>query len=175
MDLWSKNEHRRPDQYGILAEMAGDRSNWQGIGGYPSTIVCRHLLALADWAAAEPEAWCVARLHFEHPDWPVAALAAVLSLTEAAVRRQMLPAALGDPEDAVCAAGRFVPEEISLTYRRAVQLAHSASRHPTQWRVWQLRFSGLTQCQAAGVLRISQQRVSQLLRRPLLLPDLPEV
>ena len=165
---------RQLDQYAILAELAADPAQWQGIGGYPSTVICRYLLVLADWAAENPAAWRVARLHFEQPERDLPVLAGMLALPEPEVRRFMRPQIL--IEDGIVTAGNdpFAagPPE-SLTYGRAVHLIHSACCRPVQWRAWRLRFEGLTQCQTAAVLKISQQRISQLLRRSMLLPDIP--
>ncbi len=165
---------RQLDQYAILAELAADPAHWQGVGGYPSTVICRYLLVLADWAAEQPSAWRVSRLHFEQPERALPVLAEMLSLAEPEVRRFMRPQVL--IEDGIVTAGNdpAVPRPPgSLTYCRAVHLIHSVCCRPVQWRAWRLCFDGLTQCQTAAVLQISQQRISQLLRRPMLLPEIP--
>ena len=38
-------------QFDILAQLAADRSSWITADDYPSTVLCRRILALADWAA----------------------------------------------------------------------------------------------------------------------------
>ena len=160
---------RKMDQYAVLSALAADPAGWRGAGDYPSTVVCRLLTALADWAAAEPAAWRASRLRFEHPSWSAAKVAAVLAVPVAEARAAMEPAPLCTAEPAVRRTADGAPA--SLTYRRAVLLAERASTSPTQWRVWRLRFTGMPQRQAAEILGVSQQRVSQLLRRPLLPPE----
>ena len=162
---------RNLDQYAVLAALAADPAAWRDPGDYPSTAVCRLLLALADWAAAEPAAWRASHLRFEHPSWSAAKVAAVLAVPIPEARAAMKPAPLCEADPAVRGAEAANPGAASRTYRRAVLLAERASSSPTQWRVWRLRFKGMPQRQAAEILGVSQQRVSQLLRRPLLPPE----
>ena len=162
---------RSMNQYAVLAALAADPAAWRDPGDYPSTAVCRLLLALADWAAAEPAAWRASHLRFEHPSWSAAKVAAVLAVSVEEARAALKASPLCEADPAIFPPTEASPEAASLTYRRAVRLAERASASPTQWRVWRLRFTGMPQRQAAEILGVSQQRVSQLLRRPLLPPE----
>ena len=160
-------EPKRLDQYAVLAELAADRSTWIDIRAYPSTVVCRMMIALADWAADEPERWHASILKFEHPGMCVGDMAKKLSISIDAAH-----AAIRSVK--ICREESSSPERpkhgfrVSLTYYRGILLAERSSRFPVQWRCWRLRAMVIPQRQVAEILGVSQQRVSQLLLRPML-------
>jgi len=47
----------RLSQFDILGQICADRSSWISADDYPSTVICRRILALADWAAGRPADW----------------------------------------------------------------------------------------------------------------------
>ena len=56
------------DQFEVMGELYSDRSNWVDVRHYPSTVICRRMLRLADFAAADPARWGSCRLAFEVPE-----------------------------------------------------------------------------------------------------------
>ena len=55
-------------QFDVMRELYLDRASWADIRHYPSTVVCRRMLRLADFAAADPARWSSCRMAFEVPE-----------------------------------------------------------------------------------------------------------
>ena len=238
----------RLSQFDILAQLAADRSNWITADDYPSTVLCRRILALADWAggnvplrnvaaagadaptrldrgesdlsdlsdrsdrvapggewsavaltasrasravptstARNTEAdvrsrWRVARLAFECPELSIPEIGVALDLDETDVRRALAPADLSDQTDRdalACPlydeppahlfppAAKYDPDHVSATYANGTWLAMYAAARPVHWRVWRLRWAGLTQQEIADKIGITQQAVSKYLEQPI--------
>ena len=208
----------RLTQFDILAQLAADRSSWITADDYPSTVLCRRILALADWAAGGnvplrnvaaagadaptrldrgesdlsdgsdrsdgvPSArWRVARLSFECPELSIPEIGVALDLSEADVRRALAPADLSNQTDRdalACPlydeppahlfppAAKYDPDHISATYANGTWLAMYAAARPVHWRVWRLRWAGLTQQEIADRLGISQKNVCEYLQQPI--------
>ena len=169
-------------QYDILGQLAADRSSWITGDDYPSTVICRRIISLADWAAENPERWRVSRLSFECPELSNSELAAALDLPELKINRFLAPADLIHPADRealACPLYDTIPEHIqpatfnfqpstsSCTYENGVWLAAYAASRPHHWQAWRMRWQGLFQSDIAKLLGITQQAVSKLLIEPI--------
>ena len=171
-------------QYDILGQLAADRSSWITGDDYPSTVICRRIISLADWAAENPERWRVSRLSFECPELSNSELAAALELPELQINRFLAPADLIHPADRsalACPLYDDIPEHIqpeccmrqravplqSVSYCNGVWLAAYAASRPHHWQAWRMRWQGLLQSDIAKRLGITQPAVCKLLFEPI--------
>ena len=185
----------RLSQFDIQAQLAADRSSWITADDYPSTVLCRRILALADWAGStrgqlvgcRPDGlsslhWRVCRLAFECPELSIPEIGVALDLSEADVRRALAPADLSDQTDRdalACPlydeppahlfppAAKYDPDHVSATYANGTWLAMYAAARPVHWCVWRLRWAGLTQQEIADKVGISQKNVCEYLQQQI--------
>ena len=150
-------------QFDILGQLAADRSSWITGDDYPSTVICRRIISLADWAAENPERWRVSRLSFECPELSNSELAAALDLPELQINRFLAPADLIHPADRealACPLYDTIPEHLQpATFKRhgaaatwsAVALTGSrASGTETKWKYRNMP-AGATRSYSNGV------------------------
>ena len=172
----------RLSQFDILAQLAADRSSWITAEDYPSTVLCRRILALADYSASRPADWRTVRLAFECPELSIPEIGVALDLSEADVRRALAPADLSDQTDRdalACPlydeppahlfppAVKYDPDHVSATYANGTWLAMYAAARPVHWRVWRLRWAGLTQQEIADKIGISRTTVEYYLQQQI--------
>ena len=153
------------DQFEVMSELYSDRSNWVDVKHYPSTVTCRRMLRLADFAAADPARWGSCRMAFEVPE---------LSYRELAVKAEVGDAADytkteldGEwPEWLRAVSIRFEAGCTSRTYRYAVALCTFAAAQPERWRVLRLAYEcpELSQEELAEVAGVSQPTVCRYLQ-----------
>ena len=86
-------------QFAILSELAADRSSWNDVRHYPSTVICRRMLRLADFAAADPARWGSCRLAFEAPELSYRELAVARGVSHTTIMRHLAKAEVGDAGD----------------------------------------------------------------------------
>lgn len=163
--------------------MAADRSTWGDVlRGYPSTVVCRRMLRLADFAAADPARWGTCYLAHSCPELSFREIAAITGRTIATVQRHAAPVDLGDGGDYTAAElgvypGDTMPRwtairavtvdsaKLSPTYRRGCALADWAAASPTRWRVisYATRYPEETQEEIAEAMGVTQSTVCRAL------------
>ncbi len=165
------------DQFDVMRELYRDRSSWVDIRHYPSTIVCRRMLRLADFAAADPARFSSCRMAFEVPELSYRELAVARGMSHTTVARHLAPFDLGEdfseneldgesPEWLRPLSIRFEAEKVPQTYRNAVALCTFAAARPERWRVIRLAYScpDLSQQEIARLCHVSQQSVSNYLQ-----------
>lgn len=75
----------------VLEAAKRERSDWYDLRNYPGTDTLRNLLALADFAAAEPRRWRIVRDRFIYPELTQAELAAIHNVSVATLRKELAP------------------------------------------------------------------------------------
>lgn len=176
------------NQFDVMCELYLDRSSWIDIKHYPSTVVCRRMLRLADFAAADPARWSSCRMAFEVPELSRPELAIARGISVRTLQRHLAPADLGDPADFTAAeldgerpewlrvvSIRFEAGNVSQTYRNSAALCTFAASQPERWRVIRLAYAcpELSQQEVARLCGVSQQSVSNYLQ-PVRLEGEPE-
>lgn len=166
-------------QFAILSELAADRSSWNDVRHYPSTVICRRMLRLADFAAADPARWGSCRLAFEAPELSYRELAVARGVSHTTIMRHLAKAEVGDagdfteseldgecPEWLRAVSIRFEAGCTSRTYRYAIALCTFAAAQPDRWRVIRLAYEcpELSQAELAKLCGVSQQSVSNYLQ-----------
>lgn len=166
-------------QFAILSELAADRSSWNDVRHYPSTVICRRMLRLADFAAADPARWGSCRLAFEAPELSYRELAVARGVSHTTIMRHLAKAEVGDagdfsdreldgecPERLRTIPVRFEAGCASRTYRYAIALCTFAAAQPERWRVIRLAYEcpELSQAELAKLCGVSQQSVSNYLQ-----------
>lgn len=167
------------DQFEVMSELLADRSNWVDVKHYPSTVICRRMLRLADFAAADPARWSSCRMAFEVPELSYRELAVARGVSHTTIMRHLAKAEVGD-------AGDFTESELdgecpewlravsielgesrtSRTYRYASALCTFAAAQPERWRVLRLAYEcpELSQEELAEVAGVSQPTVCRYLQ-----------
>lgn len=166
-------------QFAILSELAADRSSWNDVRHYPSTVICRRMLRLADFAAADPARWSSCRMAFEVPELSYRELAVARGVSHTTIMRHLAQAEVGDagdfteseldgecPEWLRAVSIRFEAGCTSRTYRYAIALCTFAAAQPDRWRVIRLAYEcpELSQAELAKLCGVSQQSVSNYLQ-----------
>ena len=167
------------DQFEVMSELYSDRSNWVDVRHYPSTVTCRRMLRLADFAAADPARWGSCRMAFEVPDLSYRELAVARGVSHTTIMRHLAKAEVGDagdftareldgecPEWLRAVSIRFEAGCTSRTYRYAVALCTFAAAQPERWRVLRLAYEcpELSQEELAEVAGVSQPTVCRYLQ-----------
>ena len=135
------------DQFEVMSELFADRSNWLDVRHYPSTVICRRMLRLADFAAADPARWGSCRLAFEVPELSRPELAVARGISVRTLQRHLAQQDLSDagdfteseldgerPEWLRAVSIRFEAGCTSRTYRYATALCTFAAAQPERWR-----------------------------------------
>ena len=167
------------NQFDVMRELYHDRANWADIRHYPSTVVCRRMLRLADFAAADPARWSSCRMAFEVPELSYRELAVARGVSHMTIARHLSPEELGDPADFTAAeldgespewlrplSVRFEAGNVSQTYRNSAALCTFAASQPERWRVIRLAYEcpELSQAEIAAIHGISQTTVCRYLQ-----------
>ncbi|MGF0039018.1 winged helix-turn-helix transcriptional regulator [Victivallis vadensis] len=167
------------DQFEVMSELYSDRSNWADIRHYPSTVTCRRMLRLADFAAADPARWSSCRMAFEVPELSYRELAVARGVSHTTIMRHLAKAEVGDagdftdreldgecPEWLRTIPVRFDVGRVSRTWRYATALCTFAAAQPERWRVLRLAYEcpELSQAELAKLCGVSQQSVSNYLQ-----------
>ena len=162
----------------LFAALNADRSGWIDIRSYPSTVVCRRMLRLADWAAEFPRRYAICRLSWECPELSFAEIAVLRETTMEQVCKAVAAVEFDDPDDfaqdelildnarrPAAPLRNYDPETASLTYNRAMSLCDYAVANPTRWRVIREahRNPELTQDELALICGCNQATVSRAL------------
>ena len=165
------------NQFETLARLYCDHASWVDVKHYPSTVNCRLILALVDFAAADPGRWGTTRLAFEVPELSYREIAAIRRLSHTAVMHQLAPRPVCSENVPSTSGVKYEHTCASLTYRNAVALCTFATALPVRWQVIRLAYAcpELSQRDIARVLRISQQCVSKYLRPVRLTADVSTV
>ena len=173
-------------QFDVMRELYNDRSSWIDIKHYPSTVVCRRMLRLADFAAADPARWSSCRMAFEVPELSYRELAVARGVSHTTISRHLSPEELGDQEDFTASeldgerpewlrvvSIRFEAKNVSQTYRNSAALCTFAAAQPERWRVIRLAYEcpELSQAEIAAIHGISQTTVCRYLQPPQLQKD----
>lgn len=163
----------------LFAALNADRSGWIDLRSYPSTVVCRRMLRLADWAAEFPRRYAICRMSWECPELSFAEIAVLRETTMEQVCKAVAAVEFDDPDDfaadelildnarrpAPRLCGEYDPETASLTYTRAMSLCDYAVANPVRWRVIREahRNPELTQDELALICGCNQATVSRAL------------
>ena len=171
-------------QFDVMRELYNDRSSWVDMKHYPSTVVCRRMLRLADFAAADPARFGSCRMAFEVPELSYRELAIARGVSHTTIARQLEPFCLGEdipdveldgesPEALRPLSVRFDAGNVSLTYRNSAALCTFAAAQPERWRVIRLAYEcpELSQAEIAAIHGISQTTVCRYLQPPQLQKD----
>lgn len=165
-------------QFCLFAALNADRSAWIDLRSYPSTVVCRRMLRLADWAAEFPRRYAICRLSWECPELSFAEIAVLRETTMEQVCKAVAAVEFDDPDDfapdelildnarrPAAPLRDYDPETASLTYNRAMSLCDYAVANPTRWRVIREahRNPELTQDELALICGCAQRSVSNYL------------
>lgn len=174
------------DQFEVMSELFADRSNWVDVRHYPSTVTCRRMLRLADFAAADPARWGSCRMAFEVPELSYRELAVARGVSHTTIMRHLAKAEVGDagdftareldgecPEWLRTIPVRFDVGCVSRTWRYATALCTFAAAQPDRWRVIRLAYEcpELSQAELAKLCGVSQQSVSNYLQPVRLVVD----
>lgn len=140
-------------QFDVMRELYNDRSSWVDMKHYPSTVVCRRILRLADFAAADPARFGSCRMAFEVPELSYRELAIARGVSHATIARHLAPEELGDARDFTVVEldgerpawlrvfpVQFEAGNISQTYRNASMLCTFAASQPARWRVVRITY-----------------------------------
>ena len=167
------------DQFEVMAELYSDRSNWVDVKHYPSTVTCRRMLRLADFAAADPARWSSCRMAFEVPELSYRELAVARGVSHTTIMRHLAKAEVGDagdftdreldgecPEWLRTIPVRFDIERVSRTWRYATALCAFAAAQPDRWRVLRLAYEcpELSQTELAKLCGICERSVRNYLQ-----------
>lgn len=176
------------NQFDVMCELYLDRSSWIDIKHYPSTVVCRRMLRLADFAAADPARWSSCRMAFEVPELSYRELAVARGVSHMTIARHLSPEELGDPADFTAAeldgespewlrplSVRFEAGNVSQTYRNGAALCTFAASQPDRWRVIRLAYAcpELSQHEVARLCGVCERSVRNYLQ-PVRLEGEPE-
>ena len=166
-------------QFDVMRELYLDRSSWIDIKHYPSTVICRRILRLADFAAADPARFGSCRMAFEVPELSYRELAIARGVSHATIARHLAPEELGDAGDFTVVEldgerpawlrvfpVQFEAGNISQTYRNAAMLCTFVASQPARWRVIRLAYEcpELSQAEIAAIHGISQTTVCRYLQ-----------
>lgn len=166
-------------QFDVMRELYLDRSSWIDIKHYPSTVVCRRMLRLADFAAADPARWSSCRMAFEVSELSRPELAVARGISVRTLQRHLAQQELGDagdfteteldgesPEALRPLSVRFDAGNVSQTYRNSAALCTFAASQPERWRVIRLAYEcpELSQAEIAAIHGISQTTVCRYLQ-----------
>ena len=167
------------DQFEVMSELYSDRSNWVDVRHYPSTVTCRRMLRLADFAAADPARWGSCRMAFEVPELSYRALAVARGVSHTTIMRHLAKAEVGDagdftdreldgecPEWLRAVSIRFEAGCTSRTYRYATALCTFAAAQPERWRVLRLAYEcpELSQSELAKLCGVCERSVRNYLQ-----------
>ena len=167
------------DQFEVMSEIFADRSNWVDVKHYPSTVICRRMLRLADFAAADPARWSSCRMAFEVPELARPELAVARGVSVRTLQRHLAQQDLSDagdftdreldgecPEWLRTIPVRFDVGRVSRTWRYATALCTFAAAQPERWRVLRLAYEcpELSQEELAEVAGVSQPTVCRYLQ-----------
>ena len=172
------------NQFDVMCELYHDRSSWVDVKHYPSTVVCRRMLRLADFAAADPARYSSCRMAFEVPELSCRDLAIARGVSHTTIIRHLSRVELGEdfsefelngerPAWLRPAGVKFEAEHVSITYEHGRALCTVAAASAQRWAVIRLAYScpELSQHEIAKICRISQQTVSNYLRPALMKID----
>ena len=150
-------------QFDVMRELYNDRSSWIDIKHYPSTVVCRRMLRLADFAAAD-------ELSYRE-------LAIARGVSHSTIARHLAPFDLGEdfseneldgesPEWLRPLSVRFDAERVSQTYRNGAALCTFAAAQPDRWRVIRLVYAcpELSQQDVARLCGVCERSVRSYLQ-----------
>ena len=167
------------DQFEVMSELYSDRSNWVDVRHYPSTVTCRRMLRLADFAAADPARWGSCRMAFEVPELSYRELAVARGVSHTTIMRHLAKAEVGDagdftdreldgecPEWLRAVSIRFEAGCTSRTYRYATALCTFAAAQPERWRVLRLAYEcpELSQSELAKLCGVCERSVRNYLQ-----------
>ena len=167
------------DQFEVMSEIFADRSNWVDVKHYPSTVSCRRMLRLADFAAADPARWGSCRMAFEVPELSYRELAVARGVSHTTIMRHLAKAEVGDagdftdreldgecPEWLRAVSIRFEAGCTSRTYRYATALCTFAAAQPERWRVLRLAYEcpELSQSELAKLCGVCERSVRNYLQ-----------
>ena len=167
------------DQFEVMSELFADRSNWVDIKHYPSTVICRRMLRLADFAAADPARWGSCRMAFEVPELSYRELAVARRVSHTTIMRHLAKAEVGDagdfteseldgerPEWLRAISIRFDVRRVSRTWRYATALCTFAAAQPERWRVLRLAYEcpELSQSELAKLCGVCERSVRNYLQ-----------
>lgn len=167
------------DQFEVMSELYSDRSNWVDVKHYPSTVTCRRMLRLADFAAADPARWGSCRMAFEVPELSYRELAVARGVSHTTIMRHLAKAEVGDagdftdreldgecPEWLRAVSIRFEAGCTSRTYRYATALCTFAAAQPERWRVLRLAYEcpELSQSELAKLCGVCERSVRNYLQ-----------
>lgn len=173
-------------QFDVMRELYLDRSSWIDIKHYPSTVVCRRILRLVDFAAADPARFGSCRMAFEVPELSYRELAIARGVSHATIARHLAPEELGEAGDFTVVEldgerpawlrvfpVQFEAGNVSQTYRNSCALCTFAASQPERWRVIRLAYEcpELSQAEIAAIHGISQTTVCRYLQPPQLQKD----
>ena len=174
------------DQFEVMSELYSDRSNWVDVRHYPSTVTCRRMLRLADFAAADPARWNSCRMAFEVPELSYRELAVARGVSHTTIMRHLAKAEVGDagdftareldgecPEWLRTIPVRFEAGCTSRTYRYAVALCTFAAAQPDRWRVIRLAYEcpEPSQAELAKLCSVCERSVRNYLQPVRLVVD----
>ena len=154
------------DQFEVMSELYSDRSNWVDVRHYPSTVTCRRMLRLADFAAADPARWSSCRMAFEVPELSYRELAVARGVSHTTIMRHLEPVEL-DRESPTGRTSQTGPTGPTCrTFRYASALCTFAAAQPERWRVLRLAYEcpELSQEELAEVAGVSQPTVCRYLQ-----------
>ena len=175
-------------QFDVMRELYNDRSSWVDMKHYPSTVVCRRMLRLADFAAADPARWSSCRMAFEVPELSRPELAIARGISVRTLQRHLAQQELGDagdfteteldgesPEWLRVVSIRFEAGNVSQTYRNSAALCTFAASQPDRWRVIRLAYAcpELSQQEVARLCGVCERSVRNYLQ-PVRLEGEPE-
>lgn len=167
------------DQFEIMSELYNDQSSWVDVRHYPTTVICRRMLRLADFAAADPARWSSCRMAFEVPELSFRDLAFARGVSHSTIMRHLAKAEVGGagdftereldgeyPEWLRSVPARFDIRRVSRTWRYTTALCMFASSQPDRWRVIRLAYEcpELSQTELAKHCGVSQQSISNYLQ-----------
>ena len=164
-------------QFDVMRELYLDRSSWIDIKHYPSTVICRRMLRLADFAAADPARFGSCRMSFEVPELSYRELAIARGVSHSTIARHLAPFDLGEdfseneldgesPEWLRPFSVRVDAERVSQTYRNSAALCTFAAAQPDRWRVIRLVYAcpELSQQEVARLCGVCERSVRSYLQ-----------
>lgn len=139
--------------------LVADRAAWRRVADFPSTAVCRIIVYLADFAAADPARWTDSR-EFLASGRGFFDRTALMQVEYMLPRDGFMPAEL--PFSAVPSAPQGAS---SATLARAIWLADAAAFNPEAWQVARLRYSADPELPARVIAKmtgLATRRVAEL-------------